>query len=800
MLADLKFALCQLAKSPGFAAVAILSLALGIGACTAIFSVVEAVLLRPLDYHDSREIVTLWSLNTRRGTRYAASGPDYRDWRAQSKSFVAMAKYAAWSDAIVAHTHAAHAVVAMVAPDFFPVMGATPRFGRLLNDAEWQGGTAAVVSAEFARRYFDEEQHALGATVKLFDRALSIVGVMPAGFDFPNRCELWLPIDTIFPENTHRSSHNYRVVARLAPGVSLAQAQAELAGIGRRLEQQYPDSNTHKGVSVLRLQDYLVRNHRSTLWVMLGAVGVVLLIACTNVANLLLARGAGRAREIAVRVTLGASPGRIVRGLIAESAVLALLAGVAGVLLAAAGVRGLVALAPAGVPRLDQAGLDFPTLLFACGVSGAVCLLAGLAPAIQCARVDLRTAVGAGGRGVAGGTGRMRSGFVVAQVALSLVLLTGAGLLLRSFQLLSAVDPGYRAEKVLVMQATFPASGAASAQAAAGFFSALLRDAAAVPGVVAVSAAKNLPIDDATSNGLYSIEGRADPTPAESFRQNAQWQLVAPAYFSTLGIPVRRGREFDDRDQLSAPPTVVINESMARATWPDQDPIGRRIRIGWDSANAPWMTIVGVVADTKQQSLAAPVDQELYVPAAQHPAPAAELKIVARTAGEPTALTEPFRRAAHRLNAEVPVDFTTAEILIADTLTAPRFRALLVGVFAGTALLLALIGVAGVTACVVAERRRELGIRLALGAPRHHVLTLVLRGGLRLVALGLAAGLASAAGAARFIQSFLYDVPALDPLVYGCVTALFVIAATLACLLPALRATRVDPMIALRAE
>ncbi len=800
MTTDLKFALRSLAKAPGFTAVAVLTLALGIGACTAIFSVVDAVLLRPLDYRDPDQIVTLWSLNTRRGTRYQVSGPDFRDWRTQSRSFAALAKYYSGDDAIVANNHADKAVVASVSEDFFSVMGATPQVGRIFRDAEWSNGAGAVVSHEFARRYFDDAEKALGATVKIYGRALPVVGVMPVGFDFPNHAEVWLPIDTVFPENTQRSAHNYRAIGRLAPGVTLAQAQTELTGIARRLEQQFPDSNTHKGAAVVRLQDYLVRNHRATLWVMLGAVGVVLLIACTNVANLLLARGAGRAREVALRAALGASPWRIVRSLLAESAVLAAFAGATGILLAMAGVRALVALAPAGIPRLDQAGLDYPTLFFACFVSVAVCFLAGVAPAVQSLRVDLKTTVGAGGRAIAGGAGRMRSGLVVAQVALSLVLLTGAGLLLRSFQLLSAVDPGYRAEKVLVMQATFPTADDASAQQGAAFFSAVLRDTAALPGVVAVAAGGSLPVDDGGSNGYYSIESRADPAPAEASRQSAQWRLVAPAYFATLGIAVRHGREFDERDQLNSPATVVINEAMARAAWPGQDPIGHRIRIGWDSADAPWMTIVGVVADTKQTSLDAPVSQELYVPAAQHPRIAAEMKIIARTAGDPTALTESFRRIAHQRNAEVPVRFTTAEILIADTLTAPRFRALLVGVFATTALVLAVIGVAGVMACVVVERRKEIGIRLALGAQRHQVLGLVLGGGLRLVAFGLVLGLVIAAMASRLIQSMLFNVPALDPLVYGSVAALFAAIAAFACLLPARRATLVDPMIALRAE
>lgn len=799
MWSDLKLAFRQLLKSPGFTFVAVLTLALGIGACTAIFSVVDAVLLRPLAYPDSDQIVTVWSLNMKRGSRYALSGPDFRDWRAQSHAFSAFAKYNIDEVALSAAGRAEKANLAFVSSDFFRVLASAPRAGRGISEAEWREGTGVLASAEFARKFFGGDEPALHATVNVYGRAIPIVGVMPEGFAFPDRCALWLPADSIFRESTERSAHNYRGLARLAPGVTLEQAQAELAGIARGLELQYPASNTGKGAAVLRLQDYLVRNHRSMLWVMFGAVGVVLLIACTNVANLLLARGARRAREVALRAALGASPWRIVRGLLAETVVLALFAGAAGLALASAGVRALVAVAPAGVPRLNEAGLDPGTLLFTVAISVFVCLVAGLAPSLQSAKADLKSTMGSAGRGIAGGSGRLRSGLVVAQVALSLLLLTGAGLLLRSFQLLSAVDPGFRTEKVLVMQGTYPGSGDAAALQGARFFSDLLRHTATLPGVVSVAGGSNLPVDDGPSNGSYFIEGRADPAPAESARQQAEWSLATPAYFSTLGIAVRRGREFDDRDQAGATPVVVINETMARAAWPNEDPLGHRIRIGWEDSTV-WLTIVGVVADTQQATLAAPVGQQLYLPPAQHPHLATELKVIARTAGAPEGLTESFRRAARALNADVPLTFTTAEIMIADTLTAPRFRTLLVGVFAGTAVVLALIGVAGVLACVVAERQRELGIRLALGAQRHEVLTLILRSGLKLVALGLLLGLAAAAATARLLESFLFHVPAFDPLVYGAVAVLFAVIATLACLFPATRATTVDPITALRAE
>ena len=800
MIADLRIALRQLFKTPGFTVTAVLTLALGIGACTALFSVIDAVLLRPLPYPGSESIVTVWSLNTQRGSRYQVSGPDFRDWQAGSRSFSALAKYYLDEQALVANGRAEKIAVASVSEGFLPAMGIAVGRGRSFTAREWRQGGGAMVSAEFARHFFPDRDSVLGAPLKLYGHTFPIVGVLPAGFDFPGHAGVWLPVDTLYPESTERSAHNYRVLGRLAPGITLAQAQSELSGIAQRLEQAYPGSNTHAGAAVIPLQDYLVRNHRATLWVMFGAVGVLLLIACTNVANLLLARGAARAREVALRAALGASSGRIVRGLLAESVVLSALAGLAGLLLAAAGLRLLVTLAPADIPRLDQASLDFRTLLFAAVAVALVCGLAGLVPALQSARTDLRSALGASGRGVTGGAGRLRSGFVVAQVGMSLVLLTGAGLLLRSFQLLSAVDTGYYPEKVLVMDATYPASDEAGARQGTAYFTSLLRETRALPGVVAVSAGGGLPVDQGSSDGLFQIEGRSNPAPADAARQQAGWRVVAPDYFSTLGIRVLRGREFDPRDVAEGTPAVLVNETLARATWPGEDPVGHRIRIGWDSANAPWMTIVGVVADTRQITLDAPIGPELYVPFAQHPLIATELKVIARTAGEPTALAEAFRRASRQLNAEVPVKFTTAELLIADTLTAPRFRALLIGVFATVAVVLAVVGVASVLAFVVTERRREIGVRLAIGAPRHRVLTLILGNGLKLVLAGVVLGLAGAAAASRFLQSLLFNVPALDPVIYAGVSLLLLGAAALACLIPALIATTVDPMTVLRAD
>jgi putative ABC transport system permease protein len=801
-------ALRQLAKSPGFTAVVVLLLALGIGATTALFSVVNAVLLRPLAYREPDRIVRVSSLNQQRGSLYAVSGPDYRDWRGQSTSFVAFAKYQFSEAAVVTASAAEKLGAAMVSTDFFRALDVTPVAGRFFHAEEMVTGGVAVVGEAFSRRHYaGDPTRALGTDVKLWGRTFRIVGVVPAWCALPESAEIWLPVDTVFSESMERSAHNYRVVARLRPEVSLGAAQTEMDGIAARIAQQFPDTNTNKGVRLVPLREGLVAGHRATLWTMLGAVSLVLLIACANIANLLLARGARRTHEMAVRAALGASRARIVRQLLAESLVLASLGGAAGVLVAIWGLDVLLALAPVGIPRLDEVSIDRWALAFAGGVSLIVCLLTGLFPALQATRTDLKTALHASGRGVTGTRGRLRSALVVAQLAISLVLLTSAGLLLRSFQRLTSIDPGYRTDQVLVMEASYPAAGEVDARRALAFYDEFSRRAAALPGIGPVSSTGSLPIDVLGANGSYFIENRPSPSRAEIAKQNAIWRIVGADYFSTLGITVLAGREITARDTAQSTRTVVINESLARAAWPGEDPLGHRIKIGWDSAGE-WMTIVGVVADTRQGSLDRTIKQELYVPATQHPKIATDMKVIARVrpnasverAVDPLTFAAGFRRLAQELDPEVPVRFTTAELLVANTLATPRFRTLVLALFAGVALLIAAVGLYSVLAYAVAQRTAEIGLRMALGAQRHHVLGLILRGGATLVALGLALGLGLAAATSRLMQAFLFQVPPIDLAVYSTVAAIFAGIALIACLLPAHRAVRVDPISALRAE
>jgi predicted permease len=799
LLQDLRFAARMLRKNPGFTAVAVLVMALGIGANTAMFSVVNAVLLKPLAFNDPDRIVTLSTLWKKSGHHGQASAPDYRDWRDQSSAFESMAYYENYDSAVTAGSAAEYTYTAMVSPNLFHVFRVQPAAGREFSAEESKagGGGAVILSSTYAANHFGSAAGALGHSVRLLSKTLDIVGVMPAGFHFPEKTDVWFPTNTIFGDTESRSGHNYRVVARLKPGVSLEQAQAQMTAIGTRLAEKYPDSNTGKSVAVTRMRDEMVSNYRLTLWIMLAAVGVVLLIACANLANMLLAKSVARTKEIAIRAALGAGRGRIVRQLITESVVMALLAGAVGVLLALWGSRWLVALAPGDVPRLSEAGIDARVLAFAFGVSVLASLLFGLAPALQTLRADLnkslkQSTTRSTGGGIADG---MRAALVVAEIALSMMLLTGAGLLLKSFVALQNVALGFRPERVLVMEASVPASDLDSARRATRFYHELLPQVRSIPGVVSAGATRGVP-GHPTSDGGYWI----DHLPAELnvSAPQAVFSVVAPGAFETLGIPLLQGRDFNDSDTYDAPFSAVINEKLARDAFPRQDPIGHIIYCGLDSMNP--MKIVGVIGDVRQFGPAQTPWAEIYMPYEQHPGPAADMSVLVRAAMEPTALTETLRREAHELSADVPVKFTTMEAALSENVAAPRFRTLLLGIFAGLAMCLAMAGVYGVMSYVVGQRSAEIGLRMALGASPRDVLRLVLRQALLLAVVGIAVGLACAAAMTQLLTSMLFGVKATDPLTYVAVVVLLAGVAMLASYVPARRAMRVDPIVALRYE
>ena len=801
---DLKFALRSLRKNAGFTLLAVLVMGLGIGANTAMFSVVNSVLLKPLDYRDPDSIVTLSSLSKTRGSHYQVSGPDFHDWHDQSTAFSEMGRYDSDDEtAIQTRSGAEYGSAAEVTPEFFRVFAVEPSFGRLFTPEEVQPGSpgAVVISYSFWQNHFGADPGALGETLGqtllMAGKAFPIVGVLPPRFHFPDKTDIWLPANTVFPENTSRSAANYHVVARLKPEFTLEQAQSQMSAIGARLEQQYPATNRNRSVAVNRMRDEIVGDVRTTLYLLLGAVSLVLLIACANMANLLLARATSRTREMAIRAAVGASRGRIVRQLITESMVLAVASGIAGLLLAIWGSSALVAIAPKDVPRLAETSIDGRVLAFTFGVSVLASLLFGLAPAIHASKVDLNHSLKQGAaRSVGGGAGRMRAALVVAEIALSVILLAGAGLLMKSFVAMHNVELGFRPENVLVMGASVPASDLESRLRGARFYRDLVAEVAALPGVSAAGATWNPP-GHVGSWGGYWIDHL--PTGELSVTApQAVFSFMAPGTFATLGIPLKRGRDFNDSDIYDAPFTAVINESLAGTSFAGQDPIGRSIFCGFDSKKG--MRIVGVVGDVRQYGPARPPGPEIIMPYQQHPGPATSMSVVVRTAANPTGLFETVRRKAQAASPDVPVKFTTLETVLAEDVAAPRFRTLLLGIFAGLAVCLAMAGVYGVMAYAVGQRANEIGLRMALGASPGKVMRLVLGQGLALAAIGLAIGLAGAMAATRLLTKMLFEVKPGDPMTYASVVILLGLVALAASYIPARRATQVDPLAALRQE
>ncbi|HEV3057944.1 MAG TPA: ABC transporter permease [Vicinamibacterales bacterium] len=800
---DVRYAIRALRKSPAFAATAILTLALGVGANAAVFSVVNAVLLRPLPYHDPDQIVAIGSSFTNRPLSHLfrqISLPDFQDWQAQSAAFQALAFYGGRQTAVTIGATADYALVTRVSPEFFRVFDAQPVLGRLFSIDESKSGStgAAVVSDAFRQRYFGNGEHALGQTIRVFDRAVSIVGVLPGSFDFPAGTDIWFPDDaTENSTRTVRAALNRLAVGRLKDDTTLERAQAELTAIATRLQQMYPASNKGRGVSVIRLRDDLVGNVGLTLYLLLAAVALVLLIACTNLATLLLARATARSQEIAVRAALGASYGRLVRQMLAEGVVLALISGGAGVLLAVWGTKALVALAPADVPRIAEAAVDARVLVFALAVSAIASLLMALVPAWQASRVDVEHALRLGGRrgGLGGRSGLAREALVTAELALSVVLLASGGLLIQSLVALQRVALGFRPEHVLVVGATIRTTSDPQ-KGSTLFFRDLLRQVSTIPGVTAAGATMAPPghIDSSSSYWIDHL-----PKELNTNAPQAVMSIVAPGTFAALGIPFTRGRDFHDGDTPAAPATAIINDALARQAFPGQDAIGHTIFCGFDSLNP--MVIVGVVGDVRQAGPEREPSPECYMPYLQHFYNGNTLSLVVRSTVNPTALIDTVRRKAYDLSPEVPVRFTTLEALIAEHVAAPRFRALLVGLFAAVALGLAIVGIFGVMVYVVTQRTTEIGLRMALGATPRDVRWLLLKRGLVITGIGLAVGLVTSLGLTTpFLGSLLFGVKPTDPTTYAVVAGILGITSLMATYIPSRRSARIEPLVALRHE
>jgi putative ABC transport system permease protein len=845
---DLKFAVRQLLKNPGFTAVAVLTLALGIGANTAIFSIINGVLLKPLPYPQPDRLVTLWERSPQRGIEQErVSGPNYLDWRAQNTVLADMAVSPGWEGSesfnLVLRDTTAKVHASYTSASLFTTLGTKPLLGRTLLPEEDQkeGNTAVVLGYGLWQRQFAGDSNVIGRTLTVDTygrREYTIVGVMPRGFGLPSRCELWLPLGWMDVTLTERrSAHWHNVIARLKPGVTLAQAGSELNAIQARLRQAYPGETIGSEVAVVPLLHQAVgRNLRTALMVLWSVVAGVLLIACANVANLMLARAATRQKEIALRLAMGAGRWRVMRQLLIESVVLAAIGGALGVFLGWWGLQLFIAASPGNIPRLADVTLDGAALGFTLGISVLTGVLFGLAPAWQFSRPDLNEALKEGSRGASSGTavGRTRNVLVVAEVALSVVLLAGAGLMLQSFARMLRAERGFQPEHLLTAELDFSVSGFSTwvrptATRPQVPLRELIERLRALPGVQAVGAGSRLlRRENRPPHESVAIFGRPTLKPEE--QPKAEFKGITPDWLRALGARVLRGRDFTEADTLEAPGVVLINETMARRYFPNEDPIGQRFKMG--SKQPPlsatnvwglpeWSEIVGVVSDVKslhpQPESVPEVYQSYWQWPMQNPTILVRTtglrraEVIGETdrgqeasatqAGNPAMLAEAIRRETNAVIPNLPPPLVrTMDDLLSETVAQPRLQTGLLSLFAGVALMLAAIGLYGVLAYAVTNRQREIGIRLALGAQKRDVLSLVMGQGMKLALAGVAIGIVAALALTRVIRSLLYGVTPTDPVTFAVVSLLLVAVALLACWLPARRAAKVDPMEALRYE
>ncbi len=811
LLQDLRFAVRSLRKRPGVTLVAVLTLALGIGANTVVFGVTNAVLLRPLPFSEPDRLVMLWAANPRLQLGFddlPISQGEFRSWREQSRTVESMSVVAAGHSNLSRSGEPERVGGASVSASFFRVTGVWPERGRAFSETDDRPGAARVVviSHRLWRQKLGGDPNVVGRAIMLDGEPHTIVGIMPAGFAYPGANDL--PAYTGAAEHSDfwrpaavgddRSNRTLAVLGRLAPGQAPGQAQAEFDVIASGLAAAYPDTNEGFGVRVRPLDDQVIGDVRPAIAILQAAVALVLLVACANLANLMLARASARRREIAVRVAIGAGRWHIVRQLLAESLVLSLTGGAAGALLSVWGVQAVRAFGPRAVPRLDEASVDATALAFTLGVSLATAVLFGLAPAIRAARVDLREALKDGAHPASGAsrTGRARGAVVVAQVALLTVLLASAGLVIRSFVRLTSVDPGFEPAGVLAATVPLPASKYGEPERAAAFFREAVDEIGALPGVRSAAVVSQLPLSGSVYAGGFSVRERPDLDTAEDLVANRR--MIGPAYFETMRIPVVAGRGFADTDTSSAPGVAVVSDAFARRYLPD-GAIGAHVKLGGPDSSRPWLEVVGVAGDVRDAALEKDAAPSIYVPFEQMPFQT--MTIVVRADADPGLLGPSVRREIRELDADQPVnDVRTLDRYVSDAVARPRFAVLLLGGFAVAALVLAAVGLSGVVAYSVARRTHEIGVRMALGARPGDALRLVLGQGMRLAAIGTAIGLVAAYAATRLLSAILFQVSPADPLTFVATPAVLAVVALAACYLPARRATRVDPAVALRSE
>jgi putative ABC transport system permease protein len=811
---DFNYGLRQLRKNPGATAVMLFTLALAIGATTAIFSVVYSVLLRPLPYTDSNRIMAVFEVNTK-GTWSRLADPNFDDFRDQNRSFQAIAKYNDNTASVSGTAQPTRTTVAAVSPEFLKVFGVQPILGRDFSagDAKKGAGPTVLVSYGYWRQYLGSSPDLSQSHLKIDGAVYSVIGVLPGGFRFPEDVDLWLPAD-LDGENPSRTSHNYRAVGRLRDGVTVEQAKGDISAIARRIHDTSSEQGDYllKDGIVLPLQDSITGKARSPLLVLLGAVGFLLLVACANVANLLLAQASVRERELAIRSALGAARGRLVRQFLTEAFLLSLAGGSLGVLGALGGVAGLVALAPGNLPRLESVSISIPVLVFAFLLSTAVAAGLGAFTAARATSGDPRKGLAEGGRGQAGSEGSQRVGqaIVAAQIAITLVLVVGAGLLGRSLLKVLEVNPGFRVDKIVTMDVSLPWVEDPKAKAGqAIFFSNLIDRLKQIPRVRNVGATSGLPLEGGgLPDGMFLLMTQNEvPKTLDGFgalfQQKerlgvADFGVVTDGYFQVLGIPLIRGRIFDEHDGANSPHVAVISESLARDRWPKQDPIGHTIEFGNMDGDLRLLTIVGIVGDTHEYGLDAPPRPTVYVNLFQRPRAAITLTMLSDA--DTGSVTSAARGILKDLNPEIPARFRTFSQVYSASLGSRRFNVILTGFFGIVALLLATAGVFGVMAYSVSRRTREIGVRIALGAGPGDVLGMILGQGLCTIFIGVAIGIAGSLALTRTVESLLFGVTATDPLTFGGVTVLLLAAGLLASYIPARRATRVDPVIALRYE
>jgi putative ABC transport system permease protein len=796
---DIRYGIRSLLKRPGFAAVALLTLALGIGANSAMFSVVNAVLLRPLSYPESDRIVVLQGVNpAQRITQSNMSVPDFADWQKQNQVFEQLAGFVTGGALLVSGDEPERVRAAGVSADFFPLFRTNAIKGRTLQAEDSQKGRDPVVLLSYGlwQRRFGADQNVIGSKVMLSGKSTTVVGVMPAGFDYPERSELWVPFSLDAAEE-RRDNRYVEVITRLKPGVTLSQAQAQMDTINQRLAQTYVETNTGWSVKLTKLQERLVGAMRLSLLVLLGAVAFVLLIACANVANLLLARAAARQKEIAVRTALGASRWRVVRQLLTESVMLSLAGGALGLLLSVWLTRLFITVSPPNTPRFDEIKPDVRVFAFTLALTVITGLVFGLAPALQASRIDLNERLKEGGRTGSGAShNRLRSLMMVSEIALSFMLLVGAGLLMKSFMRLREISPGFNADNVLTMRVSLLPAKYPEGEPRVQLLRQTVEHLKAIPGVQSAGAVLSLPLGGDTFLVGRSLIREGHPaTPEES--SNALYLAATPDYFRTLQIPVIRGRGFTEQDTAQNPKVVIVNETLARQLWPGESPIGKHFTI-WRDEKFP-REIVGVDVDTKP-SLDDEAGPQMYVPYAQDSSWGG-MSLVIRTNGDPTAMTAAVRNEIRALDKGIPIfNVKTMNDVLVTSVGPRRTPMLLLSAFAGVALLLAMIGIYGVTAYYVTQRTQEIGIRMALGAQMSDVVKLVLKSGMTLALIGLAVGLAGAFALTRLMSSLLFGVNPTDVVTFATVSLCLLVTALIACYLPARRATKVDPLVALRYE